>query len=84
MKLFASINLLLFCFGLINQGFAINPDREYILTPDSVSWDYEQLIITTKDHFKLNSWVYKANQENDKDTVLILAYPDAGNMSYFV
>lgn len=70
--------------GLINHVFAINPDREYILTPDSVAWNYEQLEITTEDHFKLNSWVYEANKGNDKGTVLILAYPDAGNMSYFV
>ena len=84
MKILVSINLLLLCFGFINQGFAINPDREYIRTPDSVSWDYEQLTILTKDHFKLNSWIYKANRDRDKDTVLILAYPDAGNMSYFV
>src|SRR5690606_12276000 len=31
-----------------------------------------------------NTWIYEAKPENDKDTVLILAYPDAGNMSYFV
>ena len=84
MKNFSLLFLLLFCFGLVNRGFAIDPDREYIKTPDSVNWDYEQLIITTKDHFKLNSWIYQANMENDKDTVLVLAYPDAGNMSYFV
>ncbi|MGX7835578.1 hypothetical protein ACWKSR_10550, partial [Campylobacter fetus subsp. venerealis] len=66
------------------QVHAINPDREYILTPDSVGWNYEQLLIKTTDGYQLNSWVYEANKENDKDTVLILAYPDAGNMSYFV
>ena len=82
-KLVFLLSLLVFIVQ-ITPIFAINPDREYIRTPDSVSWDYEQLTITTKDHFKLNSWIYKANQDNDKDTVLILAYPDAGNMSYFV
>lgn len=84
MRITAFLFLIMVCDGLLNQAFAINPDREYIRTPDSVSWDYEQLTILTKDHFELNSWVYKANQDNDKDTVLILAYPDAGNMSYFV
>ena len=66
-----------------NNVFAINPDREYFMTPDSVSWNYEQLKITTKDKYKLNTWIYEANNENKKDTVIILAYPDAGNMSYF-
>src|SRR5690606_29062186 len=70
--------------GIVNFAFAINPDREYFMTPDSVSWNYEQLKITTEDNYKLNTWIYEANTDNKKDTVIILAYPDAGNMSYFV
>ena len=54
------------------------------MTPDSVGWNYEQWKITTEDGFKLNSWIYEAKPERHKDTVIILAYPDAGNMSYFV
>lgn len=73
--------LLLFSF---NSVYSINPDREYIRTPDSVKWNYKQLDINTRDGFRLNTWIYEAKPENDKDTVLILAYPDAGNMSYFV
>ena len=84
MRITASLFLVLVYCGLIDQAFAINPDREYIRTPDSIGWNYEELTIITKDHFKLNSWIYQANRGNDKDTVLILAYPDAGNMSYFV
>lgn len=71
-------------FLAFSNASAINPDREYFMTPDSVSWNYEQLKITTKDNYKLNTWIYEANNENKKDTVIILAYPDAGNMSYFV
>lgn len=71
-------------FFAFSKAFAINPDREYFMTPDSVSWNYEQLKIKTKDNYKLNTWIYEANSENKKDTVIILAYPDAGNMSYFV
>ncbi|WP_192349986.1 alpha/beta hydrolase [Algoriphagus sp. Y33] len=76
--------VLLVYLGLFNPAYSINPDREYILTPDSVDWKYEQLEIRTEDQVKLISWIYEADKENDKDTVLILAYPDAGNMSYFV
>ncbi|MDO8967153.1 MAG: alpha/beta fold hydrolase [Algoriphagus sp.] len=75
------IFLLLLSF---NSAFAINPDREYIRTPDSVKWAYQQLEIHTADGFRLNTWIYEAKPEKDRDTVLILAYPDAGNMSYFV
>ncbi|MDR7128376.1 putative alpha/beta-fold hydrolase [Algoriphagus sp. 4150] len=84
MKIIAFFISSAFFLILINSAFAINPDREYILTPDSVGWKYEQLEIRTADQVKLISWVYEADKENDKDTVLILAYPDAGNMSYFV
>lgn len=63
---------------------AIDPDKEYILTPDSIGWEYEQIDITTEDGFTLKSWIYEPDQKNDKNTVLILAGPDAGNMSYMV
>ncbi len=75
------IFLMLFSF---NSVYSINPDREYIRTPDSVNWNYQQLDIHTRDGFRLNTWIYEAKPEKDRDTVLILAYPDAGNMSYFV
>ncbi|WMN07074.1 alpha/beta fold hydrolase [Marivirga arenosa] len=63
---------------------AIDPDPKYILTPDSIGWEYEQLVLNTPDGNDLNTWIYAPNAENEKDEVLILAYPDAGNMSYFV
>lgn len=81
-----SIESILFLFLLFsfNSVYSINPDREYIRTPDSVKWNYQQLDILTRDGFRLNTWIYEAKPEKDRDTVLILAYPDAGNMSYFV
>ncbi len=66
------------------SSYGINPDRDYILTPDSIGWSYEQAVIATEDGAEINTWTYAANPSTDKDTVLILAYPDAGNMSYFV
>lgn len=84
MKNLPFFSLLLINLFWFSSARAINPDREYILTPDSVNWEYQELKIPTKDNYVLNTWIYKANEENDKDTVLILAYPDAGNMSYFV
>ncbi|WP_439487390.1 alpha/beta hydrolase [Algoriphagus sp.] len=84
MKLYTVAIFLVFISFSLEQVHAINPAREYILNPDSVGWNYEQLLIKTMDGYQLNSWIYEANKKNDKDTVLILAYPDAGNMSYFV
>lgn len=84
MKTFSFFIPIVVVFFHFSHAFAINPDREYIRTPDSVDWKYEQLKIITKDDFTLNSWIYEADKDNNKDTVLILAYPDAGNMSYFV
>ncbi len=75
---------LLFLFFLPLNLLAIDPDREYTLTPDSIGWEYEELKITTEDGFHLNTWIYAPNPDRLKDEVMILAYPDAGNMSYFV
>lgn len=75
---------ILFLIFLPLNLLAIDPDKEYTLTPDSIGWDYEELTVTTEDGYNLNTWIYAPNPDNEKDEVLILAYPDAGNMSYFV
>lgn len=75
---------ILFLIFLPLNLLAIDPDKEYTLTPDSIGWEYEKLTVNTADGFDLNTWIYAPNPENEKDEVLILAYPDAGNMSYFV
>src|SRR5690606_33265421 len=84
MKTTSIVIILVALLSIFNHAFAIRPDREYFMTPDSVGWNYEQWKIMTEDGFKLNSWIYEAKPERNKDTVIILAYPDAGNMSYFV
>lgn len=84
MKKTTSLVIFVALLGFFNHAFAIKPDREYFMTPDSVGWNYQQWEIKTEDGFKLNSWIYEAKPERNKDTVIILAYPDAGNMSYFV
>lgn len=74
----------LFIFLFITSDvFAINPDRDYKLTPDSLGLSYDQITLTTSDDYNLNAWkIYPI--EKDRDTTIILAYGDAGNMSYFV
>lgn len=34
--------LFFFLFFSFNSVYSINPDREYICTPDSVKWNYQQ------------------------------------------
>ena len=65
-------------------GLCIKPDRNYALTPDSINWSHDKTKVETSDGFELNTWIYHAKLDTDKDTVLILAYADAGNMSYYV
>ncbi len=79
-----AMKIILFLLFLPFNLLAIDPDREYTLTPDSIGWEYEELTVTTEDGFDLNTWIYAPNPENEKDEVLILAYPDAGNMSFYV
>lgn len=71
---------LILCFN----AEAIKPDREYTLTPDSLGLNYETLKVRTPDNYDLNTWIYLPDKKNDNNKVLVLAYPDQGNMSYFV
>lgn len=66
------------------KSFSIDPKKEYILTPDSVGVKYESLTIRTSDGYDLSTWIYQPKEGVNNDTVLILAYPDKNNMSYWV
>ncbi|MBW3469050.1 hypothetical protein [Arthrospiribacter ruber] len=77
MKTFKAIILFFILYSTMNLAFAIKPDREYIRKPDSLGLEYEELRVNTPDGFELNTWVYQANRERDKNHVLVLAYPDA-------
>ena len=68
---------------VLQAAYAIDPAKEYILTPDSIGWNYTSFNIKSG-QFQIANWVYKPNTHTDKKTVLILALPDAGNQSYFV
>ncbi len=76
--------LLLMIFHVAVELYAINPNRDYIRTPDSLGLDFESLNLHTYDGYDIHTWIYAANPEKDNCKILLLAYPDAGNMSYFV
>jgi len=70
-------------FTIINDLYATDPDRDYKMTPDSLGIEFEQLTIQTSDNYELNAWKLLPQAE-DKNTTIILAYGDSGNMSYFL
>lgn len=84
MKILTTALLFLVLSSAIHHASAINPDREYIRTPKDLDLNYESLVVQTNDGFDINTWIYAANPEKDNGKLLLLAYPDAGNMSYFV
>lgn len=63
---------------------AIDPKRDYELTPDSVRATYESMSIKTTDGFSINTWIYFPTKEKDNNHTIILAYPDKGNMGNWV
>lgn len=76
--------LLLFSILFSLQALALKPDRKYQAKPDGFGMDYKEYKIKTEDHATLNVWVCKPGKEADQKITLILAYGDAGNMSYWL
>lgn len=71
-------------FFISLKNFAIKPDRNYVQTPQTFHLSYTEEKVKTPDGLSLNTWICKPQKENDIKRVLILAYPDAGNMSYWL
>jgi hypothetical protein len=63
---------------------ALKPEKAYKITPDSLGIAYKEQYVKTEDQFDLITWTYSPNAAKDKQTVLVLAYGDAGNMSHWV
>jgi hypothetical protein len=82
MKLRRSLLLLLLCSLLCIQAFALKPQKEYDMIPDTMKLPYEKNSIATEDGYHLNSWTFLPSN-GDKHITVVLAYPDAGNMSWW-
>ncbi|MEM1320005.1 MAG: alpha/beta fold hydrolase [Bacteroidota bacterium] len=59
----------------------INPVREYTMTPDQAGMAYEAHRLTTLDAYELEAW-WLHPYEDTSSVTFVLAYGDAGNMSY--
>jgi predicted alpha/beta-fold hydrolase len=64
--------------------FALDPDLNYVRKPGDLNISYTEKIVITPDNFKLKTWICSPTKETDNKSVLILAYGDAGNMSYWL
>jgi len=79
-KLVSLLLILLTC----SSAYALKPVKEYSLIPDTQHEAYENNTITTADNVKLKSWTLLPDKKRDKKTTLVLAYADAGNMSWWI
>jgi hypothetical protein len=76
--------LILIILGLSINIFALKPDLKYVRKPCDLNINYKEQITLTPDNFKLKTWLCSPRKEVDNKTTLILAYGDAGNMSYWL
>jgi len=66
-------------------AWALKPSREWIGTPDSLGLQHQTVTLTTPDQVQLTGWVVEpAANVPDQHTTMVLAYGDAGNMSYWL
>ena len=78
-------HLILFAFiSTCFWGLSLKPDRNYISNPDTLGLKYDSHRIKTTDDLELQSWVLNPMSDINRETSIILAYGDAGNMSYWL
>lgn len=70
----------LFCSVIAVSAFALNPVREYAVTPDEYGIEYEEIKITTEDGVSLNAWWFKAQNITGKKAIIVADDGD-GNMA---
>jgi pimeloyl-ACP methyl ester carboxylesterase len=76
------VTLLLTLFGVLVYGGT--PIKEYVDHPSNSNIKYEAIEVKTKDDYTLKTWVCFPNTKDDLNRVLVLAYGDTGNMSYWL
>ena len=76
--------LLFCCFTGVLTAYALNPVREYVDHPGNFDFEFREEILITEDHYNIQSWICYPEKEESNDTVLVLAYGDAGNMSFWL
>ncbi len=70
----------MFCSALAVYSFALNPVREYAVTPDEYGIEYEEIKIATEDGVSLNAWWFKPQNVTGKKAIIVADDGD-GNMA---
>ena len=77
--------LLIVVFLVVSSGaLALSPAKEYDVIPDTMGVPFQKNTILTEDNYHLNSWTFLPGKKKNNKTTLVLAYADAGNMSWWV
>lgn len=78
--------ILFFFTGLLCclSSYALKPSPKYLAIPDTLKLPFEKNTITTTDNVKLQSWTFRPDKGSNNHTTLVLAYADAGNMSWWL
>lgn len=64
--------------------YGIKPVKEYRNKPTEFNLNYEEFFIKTPDDVSLKSWLIHPTENNANNKIIIFAYGDSGNMSYWL
>lgn len=78
------ISCIIFFICFTMSMWALDPVKEYIDHPMNSNMIVESIEIKTNDDYMLKSWICFPKKEDDKKRILVLAYGDNGNMSYWI
>jgi len=74
--------LLVALFSAIHL-LAIDPQKEYTLTPHTYGSEYHEIKIETEDLCHLNTWIIEPDKSEEyQGATIVIAGSDAGNMGY--
>lgn len=80
------IKIVLFIIAVNSSIFlyGIKPVKEYRNKPAEFNLNYEEFFIKTPDDVSLKLWLIQPTENKAKNKVIIFAYGDSGNMSYWL
>lgn len=84
MKEFKNMGLVVIALLFSVGAWALKPEKKYVEHPSDFKFKYKENTIITADQVKLKSWICYPEAKSDNKITLILAYGDAGNMSYWL
>ncbi|HPB05950.1 MAG TPA: alpha/beta fold hydrolase [Prolixibacteraceae bacterium] len=80
------IKFVLFIIAISNSLliYGIKPVKEYRNKPTEFKLNYEEFVIKTPDGVSLKLWLIQPTEKKANNKVIVFAYGDSGNMSYWL